>query len=151
MCSSTPAPRRNTYITSRLSFNACWRIHCSLRMRSVFHATSISFQGYIIGQDRMEMDPANVCVITSWPILTPGNSCKSSWGLQTSTEGSSGNTALWLLHSPLSPPPRYPSVDPRQPMRHSSILRSGSLQPPASWLLTPPDSSLWRWMAPMWG
>ena len=33
------------------------------------HATSVSFLGYIIGQDLMEIDPAKVSAITSWPIL----------------------------------------------------------------------------------
>jgi len=33
-----------------------------------FHATSVSFLGYIIGQDRMEIDPAKVSAVTSWSI-----------------------------------------------------------------------------------
>lgn len=33
-----------------------------------FLATSLSFLGYIIGLNRLEMDPAKVFAVTSWPI-----------------------------------------------------------------------------------
>ncbi|TWW58269.1 Retrovirus-related Pol polyprotein from transposon 17.6 [Takifugu flavidus] len=33
-----------------------------------FHATSVSFLGYIIGQGSVEMDPSKVSAVTSWPV-----------------------------------------------------------------------------------
>ena len=36
--------------------------------KCVFHAPSVSFLGYIIGRDRMEMDPAKVSAVSSWPV-----------------------------------------------------------------------------------
>lgn len=50
------------------SSNVCWRIHFLLRQKCEFHVTSLSFLGYIIVQNRTEMDPAKVSAIDSWPI-----------------------------------------------------------------------------------
>ena len=33
-----------------------------------FHASSVSFLGYIVGQGIVQMDPAKVSAVTSWPI-----------------------------------------------------------------------------------
>lgn len=33
-----------------------------------FHASSVSFLGYIVGHNRMEMDPDKVSAVTSWPV-----------------------------------------------------------------------------------
>lgn len=33
-----------------------------------FHASSVSFLGYIVGQNRLEMDPAKVSAIADWPV-----------------------------------------------------------------------------------
>ncbi len=34
-----------------------------------FHAASVAFLGYIIGQGNMQMDPEKVSALTTWPIL----------------------------------------------------------------------------------
>ena len=33
-----------------------------------FHASSVSFLGYIVAQDSLQMDPAKVSAVTSWPV-----------------------------------------------------------------------------------
>lgn len=127
-------PRRNTYITCRL-FITCWRTHFSLRQRSVIFMPRPSPSW--VTSSHGDGSCQSLCHHLLAHIRLLETAIKGSWSLQTSIEGSSGDTALWLLHSPLSPPPpRYPSVGSKQLMRHSSILRSDSLLFPSSWFLT---------------
>ena len=94
----------------------------SLFVKCKFLTTSIFFLWYIIGQDCMEMDPSKVSAVTSWPIPDSRKQLQRFLGFAN----------LW----PLSPPPWYPSVGPRQPKRRFSTLRPDSRQLPSSWFPT---------------
>ncbi|KAK3547554.1 hypothetical protein QTP86_024715 [Hemibagrus guttatus] len=50
-----------------------------------FHRTMITFLGYVISLQGVEMDLTKVQAVTEWPILPQLRSCSGSWGSPTST------------------------------------------------------------------
>ena len=128
---------------SDLSSVASWTIPCMSRQRNVnFMYPQSPFLGYIIAKDCLQMDPAKVSAVTSWPDLETRKQLQCFLG---------------FCHSPLplpslpSPHPRHPSAGltkhkaPLTPSRLASPLLPSSRSPTLS------ASSLMKWTHPAWG
>ncbi|KAK3507321.1 hypothetical protein QTP70_014296, partial [Hemibagrus guttatus] len=58
-----------------------------------FHRTTVTFMGYVISRQGVEMDAVKVQAVTEWPSPLQCGNCSVSWALQTSTGVSYATTA----------------------------------------------------------
>ena len=117
---SSPAPRRNMYITSRRSSNVSWRTPCLSKPKNVSFTPRLSPSwGTSWGEGPWRWTQPRFRPSPLGPPLIPVSSFNGSWVLPTSTGGSSGATVRWRPPSQLLPPPRCLFSGPRPPPKTS--------------------------------
>ena len=62
LLTSTPA-----VITSNRFSKDCWLITCMSKQKSLFHADTVSFLGFIVAPGSVQMDAAKVSAVSEWP------------------------------------------------------------------------------------
>jgi len=97
-----------------------------------FHASSVSFLGYVVAWGSVQMEPAKVSAVTLGLHRSPANSCSIFCGSPNVITGSSGTTALLPHHLRRSHPPRCLSGGPRLRRRPSRHLSPDSPRTPSS-------------------
>lgn len=117
-----------------------------LEIKPFVKASSVSFQGYIIAQGQLHMDPDKVRAVTEWP--APSNLKQLQRFLGFAHFYTCFIRNYSCLAAPLSPPPPLRSTAPLKQRQRSWNSSVASLPLQSSLSQTQNSSSSWIWMPP---